>query len=169
MRRQRGFTIVELLIVLMIIGIIAAIAIPNLLDALNRARQKRTMADMRSVANAWEARATELNRYNAAGALNVIDTCDDIVAYGDLAAVLTPTYTKTLPQRDAWGNEFRYAADFPIGDDALASDYLIWAAANDGQFTAVASDPGGYTSKFRDDIIFSGGVFLQYPEGTQTQ
>ncbi|OYV98709.1 MAG: hypothetical protein B7Z68_00255, partial [Acidobacteria bacterium 21-70-11] len=48
MRKQKGFTLIELLIVVAIIGIIAAIAIPNLLNAINRGRQKRTMADMRS-------------------------------------------------------------------------------------------------------------------------
>ena len=49
MRRtgQRGFTLIELLIVVAIIGVIAAILIPNLLDALQKTKQKRTMAEMR--------------------------------------------------------------------------------------------------------------------------
>ena len=46
-----------------IIGIIVAIAIPNLLNAIQRAKQRRTMGDMRSTATAVEAYAVDLNRY----------------------------------------------------------------------------------------------------------
>ena len=47
-RGQKGFTLIELLIVVAIIGIIAAILIPNLLDALQKAKQKRTVGDIRA-------------------------------------------------------------------------------------------------------------------------
>ena len=63
MRKQKGFTLIELLIVVAIIGIIAAIAIPNLLNAINRGRQKRTMADMRSIATAVESYEVDFNFY----------------------------------------------------------------------------------------------------------
>ncbi|HEY2737027.1 MAG TPA: prepilin-type N-terminal cleavage/methylation domain-containing protein, partial [Thermoanaerobaculia bacterium] len=44
---QKGFTLIELLIVIAIIGLIAAMLIPNLLDAMQKAKQKRTIADIR--------------------------------------------------------------------------------------------------------------------------
>ena len=52
-RGQKGFTLIELLIVVAIIGIIAAILIPNLLDALQKAKQKRTVGDIRAIGTAW--------------------------------------------------------------------------------------------------------------------
>jgi len=45
---NKGFTVIELLIVVGIICIIAAIALPNFMNAWDKARQKRSMADLRS-------------------------------------------------------------------------------------------------------------------------
>src|SRR5688572_28259577 len=55
--------VAAVIFILLIIGILAAIAIPNLLTAQERAKQKRTMADLRSIATACEAYATDTNRY----------------------------------------------------------------------------------------------------------
>lgn len=64
--KTRGFTLIELLIVVAIIAILAAIAVPNFLEAQTRAKVSRCKADMRSLATAIESYAVDNNRYPAA-------------------------------------------------------------------------------------------------------
>src|SRR5881227_2227736 len=66
--RQKGFTLIELLIVVAIIGIIAALLIPNFLDALQKAKQKRTVADARNIGTAEMSWLTDQISAAAAGA-----------------------------------------------------------------------------------------------------
>ncbi len=147
---KKGFTLIELLIVVAIIGIIAAIAIPNLLNAIQRGRQKRTMADMRSVATAVEAFSVDNNRYpDSASAVSVITT--DV----------EPRYIKKLPTVDAWTGEFDYVSS-PAG---AAQAYTLESYGKDNN----DNDSGyaGPTTNFNNDIVFSQGSFIAFPEGPQ--
>jgi len=58
-----AFTLIELLIVVAIIAILAAIAMPNFLEAQTRSKVSRAMADMRTVANALEQYSLERLHY----------------------------------------------------------------------------------------------------------
>jgi type IV pilus assembly protein PilA len=59
MRSKRGFTLIELMIVVAIVGVLAAIAIPAYVDYVSRAR-------MSEVLNVFDALATGVNEYHGA-------------------------------------------------------------------------------------------------------
>ncbi len=63
MKRSKGFTLIELLIVVAIIAILAAIAVPNFLEAQVRSKVSRSKADMRTLATALESYAVDHNNY----------------------------------------------------------------------------------------------------------
>jgi len=63
MRRHKGFTLIELLIVVAIIAILAAIAVPNFLEAQVRAKVSRVRTEMRTLAVALEAYRTDEPAY----------------------------------------------------------------------------------------------------------
>ena len=60
---RKAFTLIELLIVVAIIAILAAIAVPNFLEAQTRAKVSRAKSDMRSIKVGMEAYHIDHNRY----------------------------------------------------------------------------------------------------------
>lgn len=151
MRRQKGFTLIELLIVVAIIGIIAAIAIPNLLNAINRGRQKRTMADIRSIATAVEAYTVDNNFYPKVASGNV----------NGLSHYLEPTYIRRIPPNDGWNSAIGWVGD------TTGNSYTIWSGGRDRN-TGFGWQGGGPRTDFNDDIVYAVGSFVQWPEGVQT-
>ncbi len=155
---ERGFTLIELLIVIAIIGILAAIAIPNLLNAVQRGKQKRTMSDMRALATAIEAYSVDNTFYPAALCNSGTYTANGNVLALSSFTNLTPTYIAHVPVQDGWGRFFEYAVD-----NALFR-YNIRSYGRDGSPDGFVC---GTTTDFNDDILYCNGTFVQWPEGAQ--
>ena len=147
-RNNRGFTLIELLIVVAIIGIIAAIAIPNLLNAIDRGKQKRSMADLRSIGTAVESYAIDNNYYPAA---------TDVATLGAVGTNVVPIYIKTMPIQDGWRHDFYV--------NSTTTGYTLASGGKDGgDLTGVA---WGAFGGFNYPIVFMGGQFAAWPEGVQ--
>ena len=161
---RKGFTLIELLIVVAIIGIIVAIAIPNLLNAIQRAKQKKSMGDMRSIGTAAESYSIDYNSYPpaAAGVVPILYgslTYPTLTVGNKMTAYVSPTYLKVVPLTDGWSSWFLYTAANNL------QDYGVVSGGKDGSATSPASS--GPTTNFNIDIVFSDGQFTVYPEGVQ--
>ena len=150
------FVIVGGLVLVAVLGIVAAIAIPNVLTAMQRSKQKRTMADLRSVATALESYSTDNNAYPRVESIE------------ELRAILTPTYIRELPQLDGWGAPIRYECRSSVSEDSAAPCDSYWLSSGGRDGTLETDDPTfaipQTTVNFDCDIIYANGEFVQYPQ-----
>lgn len=143
---RNAFTLIELLIVVAIIAILAAIAVPNFLEAQVRAKVSRAKTDMRSIATAIESYTVDYNHpppsgfTSGGGWYKPIDSNGWIISWIDrLVPVTTPiAYITSVPVDP-------FAINGPVGVGALppfhktdwevyqyCEDYWIPAAARNG-------------------------------------
>lgn len=101
-RRNGGFTLVEIMIVVLIIGILLAIAIPNFIKARETSRTKSCVANLKQLDSAKEQFAMDMRR-------NTGDPCD--------MSDLVPTYVKRAPECPSGGT---YTVNV-IGTDPVCS------------------------------------------------
>jgi general secretion pathway protein G len=152
--KTRGFTLIELLIVVAIIGIIVAIAIPNLLVALQKGNQKATMADMTSLGSAVESYLVDFGIAPAVGGTIITDLDQDW---------FRPFYIKILPRTDGWGTLFLYEAGTgSTGLDCYSITSLGRNKIND--HTVPGEYPVLSMLDFNREIVYSDGRFTVSPQ-----
>lgn len=169
--RQRGFSIIELLIVLLIIGIIASILIPNLLDAVHKAKQRRTMGELRLIGTAWMNWLTDNNGAASAGANQTFSVGTFVEhTYPQIFGYLHPTdtffYMQAVPEFDPWGSQLKYYMNTSLQSE---SQLLLCSLARDGvpdQCDGTSDILIGpfIATDFDQDIIWADGFLLRWPD-----
>jgi general secretion pathway protein G len=145
---EKGFTLIELLIVVAIVGIVAAIALPNLLVALQKSKQKSTMADISSICKAVESYMVDHG---------IAPNCPGEVSNLDNKWFI-PFYIKKIPHIDSWGTAIQYEVTRDL--------YTITSFGRDRAPGPEPADPF-FTVKivtdFDYDLMLSNGTFTQCP------
>ncbi len=111
-----GFTLVELLLVITILGILAAMVVPKLGGYSDKARINRTYADMATIAGQVEAYRFEKGRYP--------ESLDELTIDTDTQEAVL----KKSQLVDAWGTEYQYKK-------ISKRKFEIRSAGTDGQFS----------------------------------
>ena len=163
---QKGFTLIELLIVIAIIGIIVSMLIPNLLDAMQKAKQKRTMADVRITGTAMFSWLTDQVGAAAAGQAN---SNVAIASYGPertsaaLESLLAPNYLQVVPPIDGW----KFPYEYYLKTGSLVHERQVMLIRSQGRDKAFDSATYTVTSfestDYDQDIVWADGFMVRWP------
>ena len=153
LKRQEGFTLIELMITIAIIGILSAIAIPNFLSYREKSKIARAQSELKTIQMAIMDLALDTNMWPNNNLAGIFDPdCDNgeiddltdpdaglVATNGDFPDWSGP-YLDEIP-KDPWGKDYWFDPDYVIDGE----DYV----------TIVSSGPNGSdVNEYDDDNIY---------------
>ena len=105
-QQARGFTLIEIMVVVVIIGLLAALVVPNLMGRVGQASVTKAKADVQAIETALTMYKLDNFNYpsSAAGLLALVQKPSDDSAPNWRSG----GYLKRIP-KDPWGNEYQYS------------------------------------------------------------
>ena len=147
--RDAGVTLIEMMVVLVIIGIVAALVVPNVIGRPDEARVAVATADLRTIAASLEMYRLD-NRSYPTSEQGLSALTERPVASPVPANWMAGGYLPNLPV-DPWGNAYQYIAPGEVGP------YQVTSFGADGE-------PGG--SGVDADIVHGAGMAAAAEGGT---
>jgi general secretion pathway protein G len=143
-RAEAGYSMVELMVVLLFISIIAGIAINAGYIAFDASRTSRTVAQLRGVADAITKYQSD-NSTLPGGGLQPVSA---------IAATVAPTQSN-FPTQDGWNNPIYYEPFVGVGGTL---SFRLYSYGKDGASDGVVT---GTWVDFYSDIVLEGSSFVQ--------
>ena len=130
LNKDEGFTLVELMVVVLIIAILIAIAIPTFLGARERAQDRAAQSDLRNALTAAKVFYTDTEDYNATAAQ--LEAIEPSLTWGAIAAADSDTVgfvVEHVVAADADNNRFTAAKQSASGTWFCISDTAMGATS----------------------------------------